>query len=338
MSTALSTPKEPTMSTTFVFLPPGGEQQQNWAERIGAAVPDIDLVVCTSRQEALAALPTARGAFGFIDAELLAAATQLEWLACPAAGPTPSFYFPELIASSVTVTNTRGIYNDHISAHIMAFVMAFARGMHHYLPQQFSGIWQKGIGAGVGALLPTHLPDATALIIGVGGIGGATAQHCSHFGMRVIGIDPRCPEPPDGVDELYRPADLDAHLGSADFVIITAPQTPQTEGFMNLERLRRMKNTAVLINIGRGITVKLDDLDQALRQGIIGGAALDVFEIEPLPENHPLWQAPNFLMTPHVAGEGPYLEDRRVDLLIENCRRLVVGEELMNRVDKENWF
>ncbi len=326
------------MSTAFVFLPPGGEQLQNWAERIAAAVPEIDLTVCSTREEALAVLPGARGAFGFMDAELLAAATQLEWLACPAAGPTPNFYFPELVTSSVTVTNTRGIYNDHISAHIMAFVLAFARGMHYYLPQQFSGVWQKGIGGGVGALAPVHLPDANAVIIGVGGIGSATAQHCSHFGMRVIGIDPRCPAPPDGVDELYRPADLDAQLGRADFVIITAPQTPQTEGFMDLERLRKMKDTTVLINIGRGVTVKLDDLNRALREGIIGGAALDVFEIEPLPEDHPLWQAPNFLMTPHVAGEGPYLEDRRVDLLIENCRRLVGREELKNIVDKENWF
>ncbi len=319
------------MKARFVFLPP---PSQDLATSVRQAVPEIEVVTYATRAEALEALPTARGAFGTMDPELLTAASQLEWLACPAAGPDPSFYFPELIASPVTVTNVRGIYNDHISAHILAFVLAFARGMHHYFPAQFRGEW---IGRGE-ASESIYLPESTALIIGVGGIGGTTAQHCSYFGMHVIGVDPRVPQAPEGVDELYRPEELDQQLDRADFVIMTAPQTPGTQRLIDEERLSKMKKTAVFINIGRGSNVVLDDLNQALRAGAIGGAALDVFETEPLPEDHPLWKAPNFLMTPHVAASGPYLAERRRDLLIENCRRLAQGRELINVVDKENWF
>ncbi len=322
------------MAFRFVMLAENSENMQRWVSCIVAAVPEIDVVLCPNREAALAALPTARGAFGVLDPELLAAATELTWLACPAAGPTPDFYFAELVSSTVMVTNMRGIYNDHISAHIMAFVLDFSRGMHRYFPSQFAGKWEKG-----GEFSPsTYLPESVALIIGVGGIGGATAVHCKHFGMRVIGIDPRLSVVPDGVDELYRPEALAQYLPQADFIIITAPQTPNTQGMIDLDAFRRMKDTAVFINIGRGTTVKLDDLNIALREGIIGGAALDVFETEPLPEGHALWTAPNFLMTPHVAASGPYLEQRRLDLVIENCRRLAQGKELVNVVDKTNWF
>lgn len=323
------------MSYKLVFLPPVKDRHRAWAEGVRSEVKDIDIVLAETRNQALTELRDARAAFGTLDAELLAAAPGLEWLAAPAAGPRPEFYFPELVASDVIVTNQRGIYNDHISAHIMAFVLAFSRGLQFYLPQQVAGVWEKG---GEGAVTTTFLPEATALVIGVGGIGGETARHLAHFGMHVIGIDPRVPEPPAGVHELYRPDTLDDHIGRADFVILTAPQTPATEGLMDTERLARMKNTAVLINIGRGVNVKLDDLADALYEGTIGGAALDVFEIEPLPEDHRLWKAPNFLLTPHMAAAGPHLDERRMRLLVENCRRLRDGEELMNIVDKKNWF
>lgn len=322
------------MAYQFVFLPPPSARSAEMAEAIRVDVPGVDVLLPVDRQEALAVLPRARAAFGDLDPELLAAAVKLEWLACPAAGPSPQFYFAELVASEVTVTNMRGIYSDHISEHIMAFVMAFSRGFHLLLPEQFQGNWSTD---------PEHrksiyLPDATALIVGTGGIGAATAIHCKHFGMRVVGIDPRCPEPPEGVDELHPPEALDDHLSSADFVIVTAPQTPKTQNLLDRDRFAMMKNSAFLINIGRGTTVDLSALDKALRDGTIGGAALDVFAEEPLPPDHPLWTAPNFLMTPHCAGMGPYLEDRRVELIIENCRRFARGEELLNIVDKENWF
>ena len=318
------------MSFKFVFLSPAGEL----AAAMSQAVPTMEIVQCESRAEALAALPTAQACFGTLDPELLAAAVQLKWLAAPAAGPAKGYYFPELIASDVVVTNFRGIYNDHISAHIMALVLALSRGMHRYFRNQFAGQWRSE-----GEVSPsTYLPEATALIVGVGGIGAETARQCKNWGMTTVGIDPRVESPPPGVDELYRPDALDQLLPRADFVILTVPQTPQTEGFFTSARFEQMKTSGYFINIGRGANVKLADLDQALREGQIAGAALDVFEQEPLRPEHPLWTAPNFLMTPHVAGAGPHLNERRRDLVVENCKRFARGEALVNVVDKENWF
>ena len=321
------------MPYKFVFLPPPSARNSEMAEAIRADVPAVDVLLPEDRQEALAVLPHARAAFGTLDPELLAAAVQLEWLACPAAGPSPRFYFPELVASDVTVTNMRGIYSDHIAVQVMAYILAFARSLHHYLPQQLRQEWRPD-----GTPEVIHLPDASAVIVGVGGIGAVVAEHCAHFGMHVIGIDPRVEIPPPGVRELYRPSQLDDQLGRGDFVIMAAPQTPHTERLMDAERLGRMKESAILINVGRGVSVVLDDLTEALYAGSIGGAALDVFEIEPLPEDHRLWRAPNFLMTPHSAARGPGVQQRRLDVLVENCRRLAQGEALINIVDKANWF
>ena len=137
---------------------------------------------------------------------------------------------------------------------------------------------------------------------------------------------------------MHRAGALDSLLPRADFVILTVPHTPETEGFMNRERFRRMKRGAFFINIGRGRTTRLDDLVAALKAGEIAGAALDVFEQEPLPADHPLWTMPNVLITPHTAGHGPYLDERRFEVLLDNARRFLAGQPLRNVVDKARWF
>ena len=317
-----------------MFLPPPNRRETLFAEAMRKAVPDVETVHCSTRQEALAALPGAAACFGTLDPELLTAGTSLKWLAAPAAGPPKGYYFDELIRSDVVVTNFRGIFNDHISTHIMAFILVFSREMHQYFRDQFKGRWREG----GESRTSTYLPESTALIIGVGGIGGETARHCKHWGMCVIGVDPRVKTAPDGVDELHRPEDLDSLLTRADFVILTAPQTPSTEGLFNSAKFERMKECAFFVNIGRGSNVVLADLDRALREDQIAGAALDVFDEEPLPSGHPLWTAPNFLMTPHVAASGPHLDKRRVALMEENAKRFAEGRELVNIVDKANWF
>src|SRR5437899_657202 len=143
---------------------------------------------------------------------------------------------------------------------------------------------------------------------------------------------------PAGVAALYGADALDSLLPGADFVILTVPHTPATEGFMNRARFQRMKRTAFFINIGRGMTTRLDDLVAALKAGEIAGAGLDVFEQEPLPAEHPLWTMPGVLITPHTAGFGPYLDDRRYEILRDNCQRFLAGQPLRNVVDKHSWF
>jgi phosphoglycerate dehydrogenase-like enzyme len=156
--------------------------------------------------------------------------------------------------------------------------------------------------------------------------------------MRVVGVDARRTDLPEGIAEMHATEELDALLPLADFVILTVPHTPETEGFMNAERFARMKPSAFFINIGRGMTTRLGDLVDTLHAGRIAGAALDVFEEEPLPRDHPLWDAPNVLLTPHVAGYGPFLDERRLEIIIDNGRRFVAGQPLRNVVDKQHWF
>jgi phosphoglycerate dehydrogenase-like enzyme len=154
----------------------------------------------------------------------------------------------------------------------------------------------------------------------------------------VLATDARRTVAPSGVAELHPPDALEDLLPRADFVILTVPHTPATEGFFNRARFQRMKRTAFFINIGRGMTTKLDDLVAALQAGEIAGAALDVYELEPLPGEHPLWGLPNVLLTPHMAGHGPYLDERRFEIMADNCRAFAAGHPLRNQVDKASWF
>src|SRR5262252_3914376 len=290
------------MPTTLLMLPPQTATTRAWASRLKTALPEMHIVVAESADEAARAVGEADAAFGTMPEKLLREARKLRWLQAPQAAPPAGYYYPALIAHPVVVTNFREIYNDHIGAHIMAFVLAFARGFQHYFPRQVKREWRREPDdTGV-----IHLPDATALIVGVGGIGSEAARLAAALG---------------------------ALLPLADFVILTVPHTPATEGFMNRARFQRMKRTAFFINIGRGMTTRLDDLVAALRASEIAGAALDVFEQEPLPAGHPLWTMPGVLITPHTAGHGPYLDDRRYEIICDNCRRFLAGEPLRNVVE-----
>lgn len=319
---------------TLVMMPPHTAMRRAWAARVAQEDLGVRVLQPETVEEAMRDIVDAEAAFGAIPPEVLAKARRLRWLQAPQIAPPAGFYYPELVEHPVVVTNLREIFNDHIGAHIMAYVLAFARGLHYYLPQQMRREYRpRPVDTGV-----VHLPEATALILGVGGIGCEAARLCHAFGMHVIGVDGRRVDRPEGVGEMHPPEQLDALLPRADFVIMTVPHTPATEGMMDRERLGRMKQSAFLINIGRGMTVRLDDLVGALEAGEIAGAGLDVYEIEPLPAEHALWSAPNVLLTPHTAGFGPYLDDRRLDILLDNCQRFAKGEPLRNIVDKAVWF
>src|SRR5438552_4585953 len=322
------------MPATLLMLPPQTATTREWASRVAAALPELSVVVVEDPDQAARVIGAAEAAFGAMPPALLRRAARLRWLQAPQAAPPAGYYFPELIAHPVAITNFREIYNDHIGAHVMAFVLAFARGLHHYIPQQLRHEWKK-LPQNTGVV---HLPEATALVVGVGGIGSEVARLAAAFGMRVIGVDERRRDPPPGVAELHRGDELDALLPTADFVILTVPHTPETEGFMNRARFQEMKKTAFFINIGRGLTTRLDDLVEALRAGEIAGAGLDVYEQEPLPADHPLWTIPGVLLTPHTAGYGPYLDERRYEIILDNCRRFLAGQPLRNLVDKARWF
>jgi phosphoglycerate dehydrogenase-like enzyme len=319
---------------TFLMLPPQTDLTRSWARRLADAVPGLKIVVAEDAAAAATAIGHADAAFGTLPPSLLARATRLRWLQAPQAAPPAGYYYPELVAHPVVVTNFREIFNDHISAHILAFVLAFARGLHYYFPQQLRREWKKPPeDEGVVAL-----PGSTALIVGLGGIGAETARLLAAFGVRVLAVDARRTDTPDSVSECHPPAALDSLLPQADFVILTVPHTPATEGFFDAGKFAAMRRSAFFINIGRGMTTRLDDLVAALGTGTIAGAALDVYEQEPLPAAHPLWTMPNVLMTPHMAGYGPHLNERRFQIIAGNCQAFAAGRQLRNVVDKATWF
>lgn len=318
----------------FVFLPPHDEETGHLSQRLAREVPQFAVVLPATAAEVEREIVDAQAAFGELPRDLLALATRLRWLQAPDAGPRPGYYYEELVRHPVVVTNLRAVHSDHVAVHAVAFVLAFARGLHRYLSDQAARRWAPApMNTGV-----IHLPTATALILGVGAIGTEIARLCAGFGMQVVGVDPRNAATPTGVRSMHPPAELDQLLPAADFVIMTLPHTPVSERLMRADRFARMKPSGILINVGRGQTVDLADLEEALRRGRLAGAGLDVFEIEPLPPDHPLWRAPNVLITPHVAGYGPFVAERRAEIVIENARRFVSGAPLCNVVDKANWF
>jgi phosphoglycerate dehydrogenase-like enzyme len=322
------------MSTEFLFLPPQTTVTSAWANRLRADFPALTVHLASDLSQAALVIQHVDAVFGTLSLELLSQTRRLRWLQAPQAAPPAGFYYPELIAHPVVVTNFREIYNDHLGAHVMALVLAFARGFHTYIPLQFARKWQPlPLDTGV-----IHLPEATALVVGVGGVGSEIARLAKAFGMHIIGIDARRTDKPTGVDELYHADRLDEHLHRAHFVILTIPHTPKTAGIMNRSRFERMKQGAFFINVGRGKTTILADLVNSLRSGHLAGAGLDVFEEEPLPADHALWTMPGVLLTPHVAGYGPHLDERRYEILAHNCRALLEGGPMRNVVDKANWF
>ncbi|MGH2371469.1 MAG: D-2-hydroxyacid dehydrogenase [Chloroflexota bacterium] len=285
----------------------------------------------STEEEGKAKIGDADAFFGTITPGLLAAARQLKWIQTPMAG-LERYFFPALIEHPVQVTNMRGIFHDMIPDHVLCYILCFARDMHTLIRRQLERKWAPRDAKVV------HLPGSTLGIVGLGGIGYGVAQRAAPHGPRIIAVDPRREDKPPEVAELWRPDRLDDLLAQSDFVAVCAPETPETRGLFDAGKFAKMKPTAFFINIGRGRVVKLDALTEALRQRQIAGAALDVFEQEPLPADHPLWGMDNVILTPHTAGYSTHGEDRRLDVLAENLRRFVAGEPLHNVVDKAGGY
>ncbi len=298
---------------------------------------------------ALTAMPAAAAFFGKLTPDLLAAAMRLRWVQSPTAS-LEHYLFPALVEHPCVLTNMRGIFSDVIADHVLGYVLTFARNLHLYRDQQRAGRWQAigggpalpNFAVGPGAVSPVdrshlHLADCTLGVVGVGAIGEEVCRRAAAFGMRVLGVDP-VPRMIEGLCEVQPLDQLDTLLAESHFVVIAAPHTPRTEKLFRTETLARMRPGSYLINIGRGIIVDLADLTAALQSGHLAGAALDVCEIEPLPTDHPLWQLPNVLITPHVAAASPRITERHTAVLLENVTRFAHNQPLLNVVNKCEWY
>jgi phosphoglycerate dehydrogenase-like enzyme len=288
--------------------------------------------------------------FGKLTPPLLAAAGRLRWVQAPTAS-LEHYIFPELVDHPCLLTNMRGIFSDVIADQVLGYLLCFARNLHLYIRRQASGRWDPAGGeaarvnfaSGPGVvnaidLAHRQLAGATLGIVGLGQIGAEIARRASAFGLRIVAVDPQ-PRAIAGIEVTCWNVDaLPRVLAESDYVVIAAPHTPGTAKLFRRREFQTMRRTAYLVNIGRGAIVDLADLVAALQAGEIAGAALDVFETEPLPAEHPLWQMENVIITPHVAGFAPCIAARHLGVLLENIGRFVRGESLENVVNKAAWF
>lgn len=256
---------------------------------------------------------------------LITQVPNLRWVHTISAG-VDHLLFPELRESDTILTNASGVFNVPIAETVMAYILAVVKRLPEFWVRQRERRWEK---------LPLReLRDLTVGIVGLGDIGAEVARLCRAFGMRVLGLRRR-PAPRDVADEVMPPDRLHDLLARSDFVVIAVPLTAETRGMIGRAELAAMKPDAWLINISRGAIVDEEALIEALREGRIGGACLDVFVQEPLPPDSPLWDMPNVIITPHNSWSSPHIEEREIDLFLENLRRYVAGEPLLNVVDKQ---
>jgi phosphoglycerate dehydrogenase-like enzyme len=270
-------------------------------------------------------------------AEQLALTRQLRWIHAPTAA-VHQFLFPELLDRDVILTNSTEVHGPVVAEHVMALIFALAKKIPQAALLQQKKVWGQSAIWNQGEHL-REVGGATLGLIGVGSIGRRVARMASGLGMRVIAVREHAEKgTPDGVEAIYALAEIDKLLAQSDFVVLAAPLLSATQGLMNADRLASMKPDAFLINVGRGPLVDERALAEVLRGRRIGGAALDVFEQEPLPSDSPLWDLDNLLITPHTAGLTDRLWDRHYELFSANLRRYLSGQPLLHVVDKEKGY
>jgi phosphoglycerate dehydrogenase-like enzyme len=269
--------------------------------------------------------------------EQFAAAPQLRWIHAPSAA-VHQLLFPQLVKSEVVVTNSREVHGPVVAEHVIALIFALAKKIPQAVRLQEKRTWGQEAIWKQGAH-PREIAGATLGLIGVGSIGRRVGQMASALSMCVIAVREH-PEKgkPDGVQAVFAPSQLDDMLRQSDYVVLAAPLIAATQGLINADRLAVMKPEACLINVGRGAQVDEAALITALSTRRIAGAALDVFEREPLPPESPLWNVDNLLITPHTAGLTEKLWHRHYDLFSDNLRRYLARQPLQFVVDKQKGY
>ena len=277
------------------------------------------------------ALPDADVAFTpFIDRDVFPLATRLRWVQSPAVG-VGSLMFPELLASSVVLTSARGIRARSIAEHVLGVTIALARRLPAALRAQAAHRWaQEELETEARALQGQRMG-----IVGLGAIGLELVKIAAPFGFRISAIRRSVTEPPPpGVETVWPPERLPELLAQSDVLVLAAPHTPETKRLIGPAQLDQIKRGALLINVARGTLVDDEAVIAALRDGRLGGAALDVFTKEPLEPSSPYWDLPNVIITPHTSGAMQDYWTPLVALFAENLRRFEKGEPMLNVVDK----
>ncbi|NAO99815.1 D-2-hydroxyacid dehydrogenase [Halomonas sp. MG34] len=266
-----------------------------------------------------------------IEQTVLEQNNDLKWVQTWSAGVN-NLPLEQLSERNVSITSANGVHAYPISETVFALMLGLTRKIHTYVRQQQQKQWEH-------ADLKLEIHEKTIGVLGVGAIGLETAKIAKAFGMKVLGVR-HSGKSTDYVDEMYTPDQLSDVLPQCDVVVITLPLTDETTNLFGKEQFEQMKNSSILINIGRGPIVKEDELVEALQSGKIAGAGLDVFATEPLPEDSPLWDMENVIVTPHTAGSTEHYTERVVrDVFIPNLKNYLEGEKpSKNLVDYDKGY
>jgi len=306
---------------TVYFRPPEG-----FVAHLHSISDKVKINVCTNRDDLESCLPDTEiliTLFAWPDAELIRLAPRLKWIQALTAGVD---FFPlnEIKEQDILLTCGRGIHKIYIAEYAIAAMINLARNFHLMFRNQLRGKWDRSIAQG-------EINDKIVGILGLGCIGQEIARKALVLGMRVIGVKNN-PQPLEGVEHVYGPAEMEKVFKQSDYVINLLPDTIATRGLIDKNFFTLMKKSACFINLGRGSTVNQADLIDALRTKMFHALVSDVYEEEPLPEDNPLWQLENVILTPHIAGVSSKYLERALSIIRHNLKVYVSHSGVMMNV------
>jgi len=315
---------------TPVMIVPSIDPAQR-ARILDAAGPGAVLIEAKDPKRQAEEIVDADVLFGRVSNEVFLKARRLRYYQSIGAG-VDAILTPDLVRSDVILASEKGGVGIHLAEHAFALLLGLTRGLHTVLRdpdyRQRETI----------RLAQRELYELTMGIVGLGGTGREVASRALGFGMRVLAVDIEDVPTVPGIAALWKPDRMDDLLGESDVVVICLPLTKATHHLFSRDLFRRMKRTAILVNVTRGAIVYGEDLASALDEGLIWGAGLDVTDPEPLPPGHPLWTHPRAIVTPHTAGGSPRRAGRVIGTLCENLRRMRAGQPLVAIIDKEKGY
>ena len=301
-------------------------------ERLESIVGDEHpFVTPSSREELIEEGKDVDIFYGYCSEDIFPHLPNIKWIQASSAGMDRHMY-PAIRESDVILTNAAGLYATHVADQAFALLLGLARGIHDSVRNQDKHQW----GGGKSPMI--EIDGFKIGIVGMGGIGMQMAKRAKGFDMHVSAVDAYRTDKPDNVDELMPMDRLSDMMSRVDVVMIACPLTEETRGLINVDNLSVMQPTAFFINVARGPIVNEPDLIEILRAGKIAGAGLDVTEIEPLPEESPLWDFDNVIISPHSAGGSQHRMRRVTEFFLDNLERYLKGEELKNVVNKQLGF
>ena len=303
-------------------------------DELRSEFPGVEFHFTDDPEEQKTLIKDADAFFGRPSREVFREAGKLRWIQNPGTGVNFLMDHPELVNSDVVLTNMRGTHAPPMADHVFAMILHLAHRMSDFKDDQRAHKWQARNYSNT----LVDLEGSTIGIMGMGGIGKACARRASGFGMEVHGVDMHPYAAPPGIKEIVGLDRLDDVLKMVDWFVITVPLTHESKGSIDRRRIELMKQGAYLVVISRGGIIDEGALLDALNAGNLAGAGLDVTAEEPLPEDSPLWDTPNLIITPHASAATPSVPSGRVDLFKENLRRFMSDESLLNICNKVEGF